>query len=82
MATDAARQNNFIADLRTFFAGIGPFVGEVRSEMRKVTWPDRKQLWEATRTIIIFVLLIALFIFIMDWVLQLVLVQGLPRLFG
>jgi preprotein translocase subunit SecE len=81
MATEVVRRTSWIDNLRAVIAGIGPFIGEVRSEMRKVSWPDRQQLWEATRTIIIFVLLIALVIFLMDQVLQLVLVRGIPSLF-
>ncbi len=76
MATGAAmRANQFVRDVGTFF-------GQVRAEMRKVTWPDRQQLRQATIAIIVFVLVLGLLIFIMDWVLQLVLVQAIPSLFG
>jgi preprotein translocase subunit SecE len=54
----------------------------VIAEMRKVTWPDRGQVRQATIAIIIFVLLIALFITVMDWLLSLVLVRGIPSLFA
>jgi preprotein translocase subunit SecE len=70
-----------MAGVREFFAGIGPFLSDVRNEMRKVTWPDRQQLWEATRTIIIFVLIIAAVIGLLDLVLQGVLVRAIPALF-
>jgi preprotein translocase subunit SecE len=58
------------------------FLQEVRSELRKVTWPDRAQLRQATIAIIIFVLIIAGFIALLDLVLQAVLVRGIPALFG
>ncbi|HEX6535541.1 MAG TPA: preprotein translocase subunit SecE [Gemmatimonadaceae bacterium] len=58
------------------------FLKEVRTEMNKVTWPDRAQLRQATIAIVIFVLVIAGFIAIMDVVLQAVLVRGIPALFG
>ena len=58
------------------------FFSDVRSEMRKVTWPDRVQLRQATIAIIIFVLVVGAIIGIMDLVLQLVVVQGIPSLFG
>jgi preprotein translocase subunit SecE len=58
------------------------FLQEVRGEMRKVTWPDRAQLRSATIAIIIFVLLIAGFIALLDVLLQGVLVRGIPALFG
>jgi preprotein translocase subunit SecE len=54
----------------------------VRAEMRKVTWPDRQQLRQATVAIIVFVLLLGLVIWGMDVILQLVLVTGIPSLFG
>jgi preprotein translocase subunit SecE len=58
------------------------FLQEVRGELRKVTWPDRAQLRQATIAIIIFVLLIAGFIALLDVVLQAVLVRGIPAIFG
>ncbi|HEY9479697.1 MAG TPA: preprotein translocase subunit SecE [Gemmatimonadaceae bacterium] len=58
------------------------FLQEVRNEMRKITWPDRAQLRQATIAIVIFVLVIAGFIAILDVILQAVLVRGLPALFG
>jgi preprotein translocase subunit SecE len=58
------------------------FLQEVRNELRKVTWPDRAQLRQATIAIIVFVLVIAGFIAILDVILQAVLVRGIPALFG
>jgi preprotein translocase subunit SecE len=76
MATGGTmRAGQLVRDVTTFF-------GQVRAEMRKVTWPDRQQLRQATIAIIVFVLALGLLIFIMDWALQLVLVQAIPSLFG
>lgn len=58
------------------------FLGDVRTEMRKVTWPDRPELQRATVVIIIFVLVIGAIIALMDLVLQGVLVKLIPSLFG
>jgi preprotein translocase subunit SecE len=58
------------------------FYHGVIAEMRKVTWPDRAQVQQATIAIIIFVLVLALFITILDWALSLVLVRGVPSLFA
>jgi len=58
------------------------FLQEVRNEMRKITWPDRAQLRQATIAIMVFVLVIAGFIAILDVILQAVLVRGIPALFG
>jgi preprotein translocase subunit SecE len=57
------------------------FYNDVVAEMRKVTWPDRNQVRQATIAIIIFVLLIGLVIFALDLVLQGVLVRLIPSLF-
>jgi len=58
------------------------FLREVRAELKKVTWPDREQLRQATIYVILFVLLIGAFIAVMDVVLQAILVRGVPALFG
>jgi preprotein translocase subunit SecE len=58
------------------------FYQEVVAEMRKVTWPDREQLKDTTIKIIIFVLFIGAILGILDVLLQLILVQGIPSLFS
>ena len=63
------------------FASLAAFYHGVIAEMRKVTWPDRGQVRQATIAIIIFVLALALFITVMDWLLSLLLVRGIPSLF-
>jgi preprotein translocase subunit SecE len=55
------------------------FYHDVMAEMKKVTWPDRPQLQDATIKIIIFVLFIGAIIALMDIGLQFVLVR-LPQL--
>ncbi|MFN2567914.1 MAG: preprotein translocase subunit SecE [Gemmatimonadaceae bacterium] len=57
------------------------FYNDVIGEMRKVTWPDRTQVRQATIAIIIFVLVIGAVIFLLDVVLQGVLVRLIPALF-
>ncbi len=68
--------------MASLVARAGEFLSDVRTEMRKVTWPDRTQLRQATVAIIIFVLLIGLVIWLMDLVLQAVFVRAIPSLFG
>jgi preprotein translocase subunit SecE len=65
-----------------FVRGIVGFYHDVIAEMRKVTWPERVQVRQATIAIIIFVLLIGLVIFLLDLLLQGVLVRLVPSLFG
>jgi preprotein translocase subunit SecE len=75
MAAEVAARPNL-------FSRIMGFYDEVMVEMRKVTWPDRPQTVDATWRIIVFVLFIGLLIWIMDLILQGVLVRGLPALFS
>ena len=42
------------------------FLGDVRTELQKVTWPDWPQLKESTIIILVFVVALALIIFGMD----------------
>jgi preprotein translocase subunit SecE len=66
---------------RNVVRAVVEFYNEVVAEMRKVTWPDRPQVRQATIAIIIFVLLIGLVIFLLDLVLQGVLIRLIPSLF-
>jgi preprotein translocase SecE subunit len=68
--------------MTSFVARTAHFLTDVRAEMRKVTWPDRAQLRQATLAIIAFVLFIGLVIAGMDFLLQTVLVRGIPSIFG
>ena len=77
-ATTVVTDASGIADVKA----TPEFLREVRAELKKVTWPDWPQLRQATITIIIFVLLIAAFIALMDVTLQAVLVKAIPSLFG
>jgi preprotein translocase subunit SecE len=56
------------------------FLVSVREEMRKVTWPTREELVKATRMIVLLSIALGLTIGLMDWVLQLLLVDGVARL--
>jgi preprotein translocase subunit SecE len=56
------------------------FLVAVRDEMKKVTWPTRDELVKATRMIVVLSILLGLTIGFMDYVLQLILVEGVARL--
>jgi preprotein translocase SecE subunit len=62
--------------------GIPSFYQAVMAEMRKVTWPEPADVRRATIAIIAFVLLLGLFIWLLDVVLQQVLVNAIPSLFS
>ncbi|MFL5562956.1 MAG: preprotein translocase subunit SecE [Gemmatimonadaceae bacterium] len=83
MGTQAApTQRSGVEKVGAFFRAIPSFFRAVRDEMTKVTWPDRRQTVDATWRIIIFVLFIGAVIGLLDFVLQLILVKGLPSLFA
>ena len=56
------------------------FLVGVREELRKVTWPTREELVKATRMIVVLSIVLGLVIGLMDWLLQLALVQGVAQL--
>jgi len=43
------------------------FVGDVQDEMKKVTWPDWPQLKNSTFVIVVFVFVVSVTIFAMDF---------------
>jgi preprotein translocase subunit SecE len=59
VATEVAAKKSAVARTRDF-------VGEVVEELKKVTWPDFPQLKNATLVIIVFVIIVALIIWLMD----------------
>ena len=63
-------------------ARVTQFYHDVMAEMRKVTWPDRPQLQQATIQIIVFVLFIGAVIGLMDVGLQFILIRLPQILFG
>ena len=67
---------------RSFPARVVGFYHDVLAEMKKVTWPDRPQLQDATIKIIIFVLFLGAIIALMDLGLQFILVRLPQILFG
>jgi preprotein translocase subunit SecE len=63
-------------------ARVVTFYHDVMAEMRKVTWPDWPQVRQLSIGVVILSLFIAIVIFLMDKIFQLVLVTWLPRLFS
>jgi preprotein translocase SecE subunit len=83
MGTQAAPSSRSgVEKVADFFRAIPSFIRAVRDEMTKVTWPDRTQTLDATWRIILFVLFIGAVIGVLDFVLNLILVKGLPSLFA
>ena len=75
MATVQVEKPNVFARLATLYQ-------EVVVEMKKVTWPDVGQIRQLSIGVIVLALFIAIVIWLMDLVLQQVLVRWIPSLFG
>jgi preprotein translocase SecE subunit len=66
--------------LTGWFHRSAAFLVSVREELKKVTWPTRPELVKATRMIIVFSIILGLTIGLLDWLLQVILVDGVARL--
>ena len=75
MAVDVVRREGFPKRGATFY-------NDVVVEMRKVAWPDRAQIQQATLGIIAIVLFVGAVIALLDLAIQQVFVRGLPALFS
>jgi len=51
---------NFIGKIKVFFRGVW-------SELKKVHWPDRKQIAIYTAVVVVFVLVVSLAVSALDW---------------
>ena len=78
VAPPSAPENKAVAAMR----GLPSFYQAVMAEMKKVTWPELPDVRRATIAIIAFVLLLGLFIWVMDVVLQQILVKLIPSIFA
>lgn len=56
------------------------FLTEVQAEMRKVTWPTREELIDATKRVLIMTIAIGTLIGLLDLVLKMILVDGIAAL--
>ena len=66
--------------LTGWFHRTAAFLVSVRDELKKVTWPTRPELVKATRMIIVLSIVLGLTIGLLDWLLQVILVDGVARL--
>ena len=78
VAPPTAPENKAVGAVR----GIPSFYQAVMAEMKKVTWPELPDVRRASIAIIAFVLLLGLLIWVMDVVLQQLLVNLIPSIFG
>jgi len=54
--------------LTKVFQNLVNFIKEARAELRKVTWPNRKQLISSTIVVMVTVILVAIFLGVVDLV--------------
>jgi preprotein translocase subunit SecE len=45
---------------------IRTFLGEVKGELKRTTWPSRKEVWGTTTVVIATVFVFAIFLFVVD----------------
>ena len=55
-----------MAQKRRWYKRFFPFLKEVRAEMRKVTWPSRKEVYSTTLVVIITTVFFGAYLFVMD----------------
>ena len=67
---------------KNFFGRIVDFYNEVVVELKKVTWPDIGQVRQLSIGVIVLALVIGMIIWLLDLILQQVLVRRIPSLFG
>ncbi|HOX25946.1 MAG TPA: preprotein translocase subunit SecE [Candidatus Krumholzibacteria bacterium] len=51
-------------------ASLVQYFSETRQEMKRVSWPNRTQLWETTVVVIVTVAIITVCLFVVDWILN------------
>jgi preprotein translocase subunit SecE len=56
----------YFDSLKTRVQNAGQFYREVRTEMKKVTWPDRREVAGTTVVVLIFVFVLSIYLFIAD----------------
>ena len=51
------------------FASIMNFIREAKAELKKVTWPTRRQIWYWTLVVIVFTFCVSLYLGLIDFLL-------------
>ena len=67
-----------MTDVKVWVSNTKEYVGELKAEMRRVTWPNRQQVESTTAVVIISVFLFAGYFAVIDKVLS----AGVNKLFG
>jgi preprotein translocase subunit SecE len=56
-----------MAEAKSWYVGTKDYVNELKLEMRRVTWPNRKQVEGTTAVVIFSVFAFALYFFVVDF---------------
>ena len=67
-----------MTDVKVWVSNTREYVGELKAEMRRVTWPNRQQVESTTAVVIISVFLFAGYFALIDKILS----TGVNKLFG
>jgi preprotein translocase subunit SecE len=77
-AAMARRQRQAVEARRKERTGFRQFLKEVRQELKKVNWPDRKQLLTYTMVVLVTVVVLTSFVFGLDFIIG----KGIFAVFG
>lgn len=66
--------------LVTWVRATRDFIRDAQAELKKVTWPTRAELLDATKRVIIMTLVIGVILGVLDRVLQWILVDGIAAI--
>ncbi len=69
----AVKKPGFFAGAKAFFKRIGKFFTDVKSELKKVVWPTRKQVVKNSAIVLSVVVIVGAFLFGIDSVMRLLL---------
>ena len=67
-ATIMADEESLSGKLKNFPARVSSFLSDVRNEMRKVTFPNRKEVQATTLVVIITVIIFGVYFYAIDYV--------------
>ena len=76
-SSSAAAGGNFGDQIKSWPQRVKSFYNDVRTEMRKVTAPSRKEVQATTSVVLVTIFLFGLYFFIIDYVIN----AGVDRLF-
>jgi preprotein translocase subunit SecE len=77
MASSSAAAGSFGGQIKSWPQRVKSFYNDVRTEMRKVTTPSRKEVQATTSVVLVAIFLFGLYFFVIDYVIN----AGVDRLF-